>query len=179
MVVAFEWTTLLPTDLMLPLLANTWVIAVHRIVTPILAETPTGTLIAILIVTVNRIRAVEVTSEKEIGILMAATAETGANVAARLLHVVDGTPPNTEGGEVIQEVPLEVAAPLEVLLGITTLRRRLPLLQPRTVSLILLVGKVYSWPSFPSSMCIQTLSASDKSQTDQGQRQGQGSKFIK
>jgi len=179
MAVAFEWTTPLPTDLMPPLLENTWVTVVHLIVTPILVETRIG-ITAILTVTVNLTRAVEglVTTVTKIEILMAATAETGANVVARPLRVVDDTHLSTEGEEVIQEVLPEVAAPQEAVLGITMLRRRPPLPPLRTVWLILPVGKVvlFDWPLLLSS----TYTGSHRlTRSDQGQGQGQRSKLFK
>jgi len=178
MVVAFEWTTLSPTGPMPRLPANTWVIAVLRTATPILAaEIHTGILTATPTVTVIRTRAVEAMTETETEILMAATAETGANVAAHLLRAVDDTHPSTEGEEVIQEVLPEVAAPQEAVSGIMTLQLRLPPPQPRTVRLMPPVGKVvlFDWPLLFSSIRIQDPGRSARIQTDQGQRQGQRS----
>jgi len=109
MAVAFEWIIPLPTDLMHPRPANTWAIVVLRTVTHTLAVTRIGILTANPTVNVIRTRAVEAT-ETETETLMAATAEIGANVAARLLRGVDDTHPSTEGEGVIQEALPGVAA---------------------------------------------------------------------
>jgi hypothetical protein len=110
MVVVFVWTTRLLTDLMLQLLANTWVTVDRRVGILTKAAANIGTRTVTLLTVTAILLVVEEVIVIKTGILMDEIAGIGASAEAPRRREVDGTRPSIGDAGVIQEARPEVAA---------------------------------------------------------------------